>query len=211
VLIPRPETELLVEKAFAEIERMLVIDPLRTIRALDAGTGSGCIAVTIAAWWRERLAIKFPNARLVLHAWDISPEALEVARRNSRLNSVEAMVNFSCTDMLSEASYHSSEWDLLISNPPYIADSELADLEPSVREHEPHLALRADGEGLVYYNALARSARRFLVPGGKIFLEIGSTQAVPVQNMLASYGWKDVRVELDYARLPRNVFATNPG
>lgn len=211
VLIPRPETELLVEKAFADLERVVAADPACRVRVLDAGTGSGCIAITMAVWWRDRLANRFPDAKLLLHAWDISPDALEVARGNSRLNDVESMIVFSRMDMRAEESYSSGEWNLIISNPPYISDVEMASLDHSVRGHEPHLALRADLDGLAFYESLAKSARPALVAGGKIFLEIGATQAESVQKLLASYGWQDVRVELDYARLPRNVIATNPG
>ncbi|MEY4630687.1 MAG: hypothetical protein RIQ81_807 [Pseudomonadota bacterium] len=211
VLIPRPETELLVEKAFFEIERLLVADPARKLRVLDAGTGSGCIPVTIAVWWRERLVAKYPGAGLSVHAWDVSDAALAVARDNARRNSVEDTITFAVCDMRRQDAFSPAAWDIIISNPPYISDAELACLDRSVRDHEPRLALSGNSDGLEFYRALAQLARLGLAPAGKIFLEIGASQGDPVQKLLAAYGWQDVRVESDYAGLARNVIAVNPG
>ena len=124
---------------------------------------------------------------------------------------MEGFIEFVAGDMRDTAALAISPWDIVISNPPYIADDELTKLDQSVRDHEPRLALSGSADGLEFYRALGQVVRPHLVAGGKIFLEIGATQGVVVQKLLSGNGWQDVRVELDYAGLPRNIIAVNPG
>lgn len=176
VLIPRPETEHLIEAA--------VSHPAQTI--LDVGTGSGVIAITLALETKAHVS-----------ATDISPAALQVAKSNAaRLG---ASVSFVECDLIPKA----AKFDLIISNPPYVALTE--HLPPEVRDHEPALALYAGEDGLAIYRRLIPAAARALNTGGSLILEIGSTQAEAVRAMLSA--WTDVRILNDLAGLPRVVTA----
>lgn len=214
VLIPRPETELLVERVLAAITAQLEVDPGRQIRVLDAGTGSGCIAISIAAFWLESLANRFTGASLAVDAWDVSEEALAVASKNAERHGVATLVRFTRTDMLDPAVYREgaggSGWNFIVSNPPYIGDEEFAGLSSGVKDFEPRLALWGHPDGLHFYRKLAQFARPATAELGKIFLEIGFQQGESVKALLQSHGWDAVSVELDYARHPRNVIAVNP-
>lgn len=160
VLIPRPETELLVELARARR------DALRHNLVVDVGTGSGCIAVT--------LAIGEPRARI--WATDISTAALAVARQNARRHSVEERVRWVQTDLLAP---FAAPIDLIVSNPPYVAQAEWRDLPPSV-QHEPRSALISGPEGLDAIRRLLQQAATRLAPGGSLLMEIGERQASAV-------------------------------
>ena len=214
VLIPRPETELLVEHVTDAIQLALREDPSRKIRVLDAGTGSGCVAISIAKWWMEKVApgVTAPfGPTLVVDAWDVSEDALAVAESNSMRHGTGDLVRFIKSDMLDPDSYPKAiAWDFIVSNPPYIGDQEFSQLSPGVRDFEPRLALWGYPDGLYFYQRLAQFARQAIAEQGKIFLEIGFEQGESVKRILESNGWVSVRVELDYARHPRNVIAVNP-
>ena len=149
VLIPRPETELLAEKAW----QFLQTRPVEAQTALDFGTGSGCLAVA--------LAVKCPSARI--HALDKSSEALAVARRNALRNGVDGRIDFRESDGLS-ALPRELQFDLLVSNPPYIPTAEIAGLQPEVKDHDPRLALDGGADGLEVYRRLVVEALPFLRP-----------------------------------------------
>ncbi|MCX7682234.1 MAG: peptide chain release factor N(5)-glutamine methyltransferase [Anaerolineae bacterium] len=153
VLIPRPETELLVELALA----------LQPHSVVDVGTGSGCIAVS--------LAVLLP--RVVVYAIDISPAALAVAGRNAERHHVADRVHLLTGDVLSP---RPGPVDLIVSNPPYIPSDECALLPPSVRDYEPRLALDGGPDGLAFIRRLLKEAPTVLRPGGGILIEIGATQ-----------------------------------
>ena len=209
VLIPRPETELLVERVTSAMKVAVSQEHGRALRLLDAGTGSGCIAVSIARWWMDNMAGS--GASLVIDAWDVSEGALSVAASNAARHGVEDIVRFQKTDMLDPSSWQAGPaWDFVVSNPPYIGDGEFADLAASVKDFEPRLALWGHPDGLHFYRRLAEFARSAMTPDGKIFLEIGYRQGDNVRSLLESHGWAAVQVELDYARHPRNVIAVNP-
>lgn len=180
VLIPRPETELLVETALASPAR----------RILDIGTGSGAIAVTLS----------LETAALVA-ASDISADALHTAKANgTRLGGNVEWVQCDLGSALAEGSF-----DLVVSNPPYVAESESATLAREVRDWEPGLALFAGDEGLDVYRRLLPEARRLLKPDGRLLLEAGAGNARQVAEMLGD--WDEVRVLDDLAGLPRVVMA----
>ena len=168
VLIPRPETEILVE------ETLLAVAGLPRPVIADVGTGSGCIAVSVA---RER-----PTA--AIFAMDISSEALSVARSNARRHGVQSVCRFVQADLL-EACSISAEgtFDVIVSNPPYIPDEELGGLQPEVARYEPYLALAAGSDGLAYHRRILKESPPLLKPGGYLILELGFGQAEAVSRM----------------------------
>jgi release factor glutamine methyltransferase len=193
VLIPRPDTETLVETVIERLQDR----SSEELRILDVGTGSGCIAISLAK--------KLPVA--VVTAWDISEKALAVARDNAVSNEV-SNVMFSNRNALDAGNWNGSEtFDVIVSNPPYIAHSEKSDLSPSVRDYEPHEALFADVEGLEFYREFAERARKALNPGGFLAVEIGYRQAEKVSDLLRANGWSDVQVVKDLGKNDRVVIA----
>jgi release factor glutamine methyltransferase len=186
VLIPRPETELLVDEALKHL-------PDRRPLIVDVGTGSGCVAVT--------LSLEAPQADLV--ATDISAAALAVARSNGeRLGARVSFVEASLTSNIE------GEVDLVVSNPPYIALADRASLPPDVRDHEPGLALFGGEDGLSVIRDLVTAAARALRPGGWILVEVGAGQAAPVRAVIDHSGqWDCFGVAPDLADIPRVVSA----
>lgn len=173
VLIPRPETELVAEVAL-ELAGA-------GARIADVGTGSGCLAVT--------LALEQPQARVT--ATDISPAALEVARGNAQ--ALGAAVNFVPCDLLAGVT---GVFDLIVSNPPYVAEAELASLQPEVREHEPRTALVAGPRGDEIYSRLIAQAAARLRAGGWLVLELGYESEATVRPMLQA-GWDEIETRRD--------------
>ena len=162
---------------------------------LDIGTGSGCIACTLAA---ER-----PEAEVT--AWDVSEEALAIARENAKLNHVA--VTFEQVDILAHPSPR--QWDLIVSNPPYICENEKAQMESHVLEHEPHLALFVpDNDPLLFYRAIADFALRSLSPGGRLFFEINPLYATDLANLLSAMSYHDIEIRNDQFDKPRMIKAT---
>ena len=187
VLIPRPETELLVE----------LVCGCSPQRVLDCGTGSGCIAVSVA--------LALPEAQV--EAWDISAEALAVARRNARV--LGAKVRFRQRDMLLLPAQRRALYDVIVSNPPYICQSEEADMEAHVKDYEPHLALFVpDDNPLRFYVALAVLGKMRLHRGGSLLLECNRRYAHAVSAMLQAEGYTGCEVIADCFGAPRMVRAT---
>ena len=196
VLIPRPDTEVLVESALNAVKRM------EKPRILDVGTGSGCIALS--------LALKCPAAEVF--AWDIDAAALNLARANA--TALGANVSFDCRDALAEDSWtavhpaaQAAQYDLIVSNPPYISPDERSSLPTSVIDFEPNGALFAAPDGLLFYRALARLAPKLLKPNGLLMVEIGSSQAEAVANILTSAGWANCVCSKDWERRDRVIQA----
>jgi release factor glutamine methyltransferase len=174
VLIPRPDTETLVLEAL----RLLKGKPAPAV--LDLGTGSGCIAVSVAHQCKP--------ARVT--AVDVSPDAAEVARRNAAAHGVADRVDVLTGDLFGPLPAGAA-FDLILSNPPYVTPAEMAALAPEVREHEPRLALDGGPDGLAFYRRIAADAGRFLLPGGTVLVEVGHTQAAAVQGLFAARpGWE---------------------
>ena len=190
VLIPRPETELLVEQAW----KFLSGRNDEQTKVLDFATGSGCIAIA--------MALKFPSAEV--HAVDHSAAALQVARANAERNN--ARVFFHEAASIAEVIVPACI-DLLISNPPYIPTAQIATLEPEVRDHEPTAALDGGLDGLEFYRMIARQAPARITPGGKLLLELGCGQAEAVRTILASQGYTIEIVLPDYSGIPRILIA----
>ena len=189
VLIPRPETEHLVEATLARVPRD------RGIEIADVGTGSGAIAVA--------LAHALPLARIT--ALDISPKALDVARSNAERHGVADRVRLLESDLLSTV--RGEQFFAVVANPPYVAETEA--LAPQVRDYEPHAALFAGPTGLEVYRRLIPEAREVLEPGGWLLLEIGHGQRDALAEQLA--GWNEVSFEADLQGIPRVAIAQRRG
>jgi release factor glutamine methyltransferase len=191
VLIPRPETELLVETALKLLPRSA------DVFICDVGTGSGCIAIALMQ--------QLPHARAV--AIDISPGALAVARRNAARHSVTERIDFvlsDCFDALTLRESHAS-FDLIVSNPPYVEEGAMADLQREVRDFEPRNALAAGADGLDIIRRLLLAAGDFLKTGGYFLFEIGFSQAAAVRELLDPKIWKLMDIYKDLQGIPRTV------
>ena len=186
-LIPRPETEHLVE----EVLRLAQIQAPEALRIADIGTGSGAISVA--------LAHSLPNARLT--ATDLSPQALSIARENAAKNHVSERIEFIQGDLLAPLSGQS--FTIIASNPPYIPNSDLESLSVEVREYEPHSALFAGEDGLTVYRRLIPDAYHLLLPGGWLVLEIGFGQQQSIQALLEENRYTEIRFIADYQGIPR--------
>jgi release factor glutamine methyltransferase len=242
VLVPRPETEMLAEagwqflnrpaqelerRAPSRLETTGFSEPAATVlgapAALDFGTGSGCIAIALAA--------KCPNAKII--ATDISVEALALAKENAARNQVAERIEFlqgdgfaalesvgqasslspSSSAVSSGSRTNETGWkpvlrfDLIISNPPYIPSAEIATLQPEVRDFDPRAALDGGADGLDFYRKLAAEAKPFLKPDGKIMLEFGDGQAEAVKNIFETQKWIVEAVKEDYSQRARILIA----
>src|SRR5579875_1710432 len=197
VLIPRPETELLVEAVLHWVrdrEATGVSDP----RILDVGTGSGAIALALAK----------QHPRAEVWAVDLSPAALAVAQSNASRLGLRKRVRFLQSDLLDVVKTTATpapRFDVVVSNPPYVPQADAPSLQPEVRDHEPHLALFAGADGLEIYRRLIPQAHAALRPGGLLALEFGFGQREALQTLLRD--WTAVRFLDDYAGIPRCAFA----
>ena len=191
VLIPRPETEELVEKMLKETPA--------GARILDIGTGSGCIAVT--------LALEVPDAQV--QAWDISETALQVAKENAK--AWQASVDFIQRDVLTWEPKEQATWDVIVSNPPYVTEAERADMEPNVLLHEPEGALFVpDEDPLRFYRRIGQLGRQLLVPGGKLYFETNRAYGQETEALLRRQGYTNARTDKDLSGNDRFVIATQP-
>jgi release factor glutamine methyltransferase len=192
VLVPRPETELLAEAGW----EFLATVPHESPSVLDFGTGSGCLAVSLAA--------KHSGARVC--AVDVSPEALAVARENATRNQVADRIDFIESDGLAGLP-ENLRFDLVISNPPYIPTSEIESLEPEVREFDPRGALDGGEDGCRFYRLLAEKISRWLNAGGCLMVELGDNQAEAVRKIFEEQKWIVEAVKPDYTQRPRTLIA----
>ncbi len=197
VLIPRPETEHLVEEVLGRMPRG------ERVRIVDVGTGSGAIAIA--------LAVHLPEAEIT--AVDLSPGALAVAWANARRHGVGGRIRFLRWDLLAgvfegEDADFGSGFDAVVSNPPYVPEGDRAGLHPEVREHEPGTALFAGGDGLEIYRRLIPQAFAALRPGGLLALEMGYGQRDALRALL--HGWEEVAFVDDLQQIPRVALARRP-
>ena len=174
-LIPRPETEEMTEEILGEYRSR------RSVSVLDLGTGSGAIAIALARFLVE------PNITAV----DSSADALELARENAKVNDLEEVIEFSQSDWFSEVS---DDYDVIVSNPPYVPSSELKKLKQEIKDHEPREALDGGDMGLQEIKNILDSAGDYLVDGGTVFLEIGHDQGKEVKRYAADRGLHDVKL-----------------
>ena len=186
-LIPRPET--------SELVKWIASEANGKENILDIGTGSGCIAVSLAS--------QLPQAKV--SAWDISAEALAVATENSKANNCN--VSFKQVDILAYQP-NDEQFDIIVSNPPYIKEVEKEQMEANVLDWEPHTALFVpDNDPLLFYRAIAEKATTMLHPGGKLYFEINRTYGKETVDMLSALGYTDIELRKDFAENDRMIRA----
>jgi release factor glutamine methyltransferase len=236
VLVPRPETELLAELSWQFLNQLsegrvprvpdqnLINGDSQSssLRVLDFCTGSGCIAIALAA--------KCPNAKIV--ATDISSDALILAKENAARNNVAERIEFlqgdgfaalkdwwgetpgksgSAKNQNGSPGVSPHQFDLIISNPPYIPSAEIATLEPEVRDFDPHDALDGGADGLEFYRLIASQGRAFLKPGGRVMVEFGDDQAEAIRKIFETEKWIVEAVKEDYSQRARILIANCSG
>lgn len=182
VLIPRQDTEVIVE---------MVIKHAKSKRVLDMCTGSGCIAVSVA---------KYSEA-LSVTASDVSENAISIAKKNAAINNAD--VEFVVSDLWDSIT---GKYDILVSNPPYITSLEMTGLMPEVFDYEPHLALLGGDDGLFFYKKILKDINKKITDGGMVFFEIGCSQADAVAALMKEQKIYDIKVEKDLAGLDRVVW-----
>lgn len=191
VLVPRPETELLAEAAWA------VAAVKESAVVLDVGTGSGCLAVAVGVHAKET----------IVHALDVSPAALNMARANAERHGVADRITFHEGDAL-RALPSVGLFDVIVSNPPYIPSLEIESLQVEVRDHDPRLALDGGADGLDFYRSLARHGLSRLQPDGRLLLEVGDGQAGAVVELITAQGGRVLEVLPDLNNIERIVVAS---
>jgi len=181
-LIPRPETEELVEWI---ISKNLTVQKSNKLKILDIGTGSGCIAISLAK--------NLPNAHV--SAIDVSENALAKAKRNAEINKVE--VNFMLKNIL-ETEHLTEQYDIIVSNPPYVRNLEKVEIKPNVLEYEPHLALFVDdNDALLFYKKIAQLAKQNLTKNGQLYFEINQYLGKEMIELLKNGGFKNIELKKD--------------
>ena len=193
VLIPRPETEHVVE---AVLELGKSPHPDGQLKIIDVGTGSGCIALALATELRHA----------EIHACDISEEALEIARINAARLGLEQRLEFRCSDLL--AAYPDGQFDFVVSNPPYVGESEADKVQKQVREFEPKIAVFSGWQGMDIYKRLIPQAYAGLKPGGWFVTEIGFSIEKQVKDCLTE--WSEIQTKTDLHGIPRVIAARRP-
>ena len=191
VLIPRPETETLAELALGFLQ------PLTSQIVFDLGTGSGCIAITLAK--------RCPGLKVI--ASDVSESALNLAKLNAETFNAIEQVEFREADGLA-ALVEDEQVDLIVSNPPYIPSGDISGLQPEVRYYDPHLALDGGEDGLQFYRLLAAEGQSRLKPGGKLMAEFGDGQESAIEGLFAQAAWPNVETTNDLTGKPRIVIAS---
>jgi release factor glutamine methyltransferase len=198
VLIPRPETELVVETSLHILKALAGSGAGAPIRVADLGTGCGNIAVA--------LALELPDC--VIDAVDISEEALECARENVDDNGVAHRVRLHRGDFFEPLSVEGHKFDVIVSNPPYVSSEEMKELPPEVKDYEPHLALHGGKEGLHYLRQIIDLSPQYLKTGGAVVLELGMQQGKPVLQLMEKRGrYSRCEIIKDYAGLDRVALA----
>ena len=192
VLIPRPDTEVLTARAIEAAQNY--DEP----RVLDLCAGSGCIGLAVAK--------HVPGARVLLGEYD--EDAVKICRQNIRRNGLAAQVSVVRVDAREKPSRQLGEFDVIVSNPPYIPTADIDTLDISVRDHEPRLALDGGADGLDFYRAICEKWRESLRDYGKLFFEVGIGQADAVLRLMRSNGFGDVQVVKDLNDIPRVVYGT---
>jgi release factor glutamine methyltransferase len=192
VLIPRPDTEVLAEQAITYCQT------LPECRVLDLCAGSGCIGLAIAA--------QLPQSRVVLGEY--SDAALKICRQNIRRNALSGRVIPLQIDARTMPGRSLGEFDCIVSNPPYIPQADIQELDVSVRDYEPHLALDGGEDGLDFYRSISEKWKSALRPGGRLYFEVGIGQADSVLRLMRAQGFGDIQVVKDHHNIPRVVFGT---
>jgi len=187
VLIPRQDTEILVEEVMRDLHD--------GVRILDMCTGSGCILLSL---------LRYSNDTTGVGA-DLSGEALKVAKANSEALGLAERAEFVQSDLFEAID---EKFDIIVSNPPYIRTDVIETLMPEVRDHDPRMALDGTADGLYFYREIIKETEHYLKRGGQLFFEIGHDQAEDVVTLMQRHGYKEIEVKKDYAGLDRVVYGT---
>ena len=187
VLIPRPETELLVETVINEYREK------KFAKILDIGAGSGNISVALAKF--------LPEASIV--AIDISEDALLIARENAKHNNTADRIQFLKHDILADMALADNNFDVIVSNPPYVTLNDYANLDNELKNYEPTIALTDQADGLSFYRVITSKAVNYLKNNGKLFFEIGHCHSHQVEELLSSNNFKNIRIIKDYQNIDR--------
>ncbi len=187
VLIPRPETELLVETVINEYREK------KFAKILDIGAGSGNISVALAKF--------LPEASIV--AIDISEDALLIARENAKHNNTADRIQFLKHDILADMALADNNFDVIVSNPPYVTINDYANLDNELKNYEPTIALTDQADGLSFYRVITSKAANYLKNNGKLFFEIGHCHSLQVKELLSSNNFKNIRIIKDYQNIDR--------
>lgn len=187
VLIPRQETEVLIETILNSVNKE------DNLKILDIGTGSGNISISLTKY--------LPNAEIT--ATDISDESLKTAKVNAEINEVSEKINFINHNIVFDDL--NEEFDIVVSNPPYISEKEYPDLKDELKVYEPKIALTDFSNGLNYYNVISSKAKMFLKNKGRIFFEVGQGQAEDVKKILAENNFNRISVTKDYLKIDRVI------
>ena len=193
VLIPRVDTEVLAETAIKYLKDTGRLDA----RVLDLCSGTGCIGCAIAA--------ELPRVRVVLS--DVSPEAMEISRRNVSRNGLDGRISFLPADVMKLPPLMTGSFDLVVSNPPYIPTVEIMTLDPSVRDYEPVWALDGGEDGLDFYRAILKNWHGVIRQGGELMFEVGEEQAERVKDLMRMAGLREARSFPDTQNIQRVVTA----
>ena len=190
VLIPRPETEILVETIIENTNEN------EETNILDIGTGSGNIAISLAKY--------LPNSKIT--AIDKSKDALKIAVKNSELNNVKEQINFIENDILNNQNLFDNVFDLVVSNPPYISKKEYNNLEPELNKHEPSIALTDFSDGVIFYKNISKQAKNLLNTKGKLFFEIGAGQSKKIKEIMEQNNFYNIQIIKDYQNHDRVIW-----
>lgn len=198
VLIPRPETEILVNEAIKILKNLILKNNNIEVKIIDLCTGSGCIAISLGKY--------FPESQIF--AIDNSSIAIKYAKENSEINNV-SNITFIKGNLFSPLTKYKNKlkFDMIISNPPYIKTSEIKDLMPEVRLWEPIEALNGGEDGLKYYRLIIPEAREYLKKGGYLLMEIGEYQAISIKKLLEKYDYLDIKIKKDFSNKDRIIIS----
>jgi release factor glutamine methyltransferase len=189
VLIPRPETELLVENIINESNKS------QNIKILDIGVGSGNISLSILK--------NISNANVV--AIDISELALQVAKKNAELNLLQDRIEFKICDIMNDSLNELGKFDLIVSNPPYVSETDFDNLEPELKMYEPKIALTDNSNGISFYKKIIEVSDKILKKPGKLFFELGMGQSMQVKTLFEQKGFSNINISKDYSGTDRII------
>jgi len=189
VLIPRTETELLVEKIVNESDKSA------NLNILDIGSGSGNISLSISK--------NLPNSKVV--AIDISENALAVAKQNAELNTLQDKVEFRLFDIIKDDLNSLGKYDLIVSNPPYVSENDYDNLEPELKNHEPKIALSDNSDGVSFYKHILETSDQLLNKPGKIYFELGIDQSAQVRKYFEQNNYVNIKITKDYSGIDRII------
>jgi release factor glutamine methyltransferase len=193
VLIPRQETEILIETVLENSTKT------EELKILDIGTGSGNIPIS--------LAINLPESKII--SIDISSEAISIAEKNRELHDLKSRIGFMKSDILTNSlEKYFNTFDIIVSNPPYVDKKEFSTLQKEIINYEPEIAVTDNDDGYKFYKAISEKSRSLLKENGMLFFEIGHGQSEKIKNIMSDFGFKNITIKKDYSEIDRVIFGT---